>query len=123
MKLDVASSDGFVVGAQVRLFSPGGGGGELCTVAGFGSLLLSEPLTMAHGAGSIVKQLNEEKVYFMHLGDDCAHPMGRRADAMLIWEFLVECHPRVHHKSLWHVHHIYMQVRYACVRMGTPCTE
>ena len=63
MKLDVASSDGFVVGARVRLFSPGegGGGGEVCTVAGFGSLLLAEPLEMAHVAGTIVKQLDERE--------------------------------------------------------------
>ena len=64
MKLHVASSDGFVVGARVRLFPPGsgGGGGEVCTVAGFGSLLLAEPLKMAHGAGTIVKQLGETEV-------------------------------------------------------------
>ena len=62
MKLDVASSDGFVVGAQVRLFPPGGGEGELCTVAGFGSLLLAEPLKQAPPAGSIVKQLEETEV-------------------------------------------------------------
>merc|ERR1740117_1304788 len=78
MRLDVASSDGFVIGALVRLFSPGeeAGGGELCTVTGFGSLLLEEPLKMAHTAGSIVRQLH---------GSKAALPGGYRMGDMLYY--------------------------------------
>jgi len=79
MRLDVASSDGFVIGALVRLFSPGeeAGGGELCTVTGFGSLLLEEPLKMAHAAGSIVRQL--------YGGSKAALPGGYRMGDMLYY--------------------------------------
>lgn len=55
--LEADADEAFVVGGEI-VINPGGANEETATIAGFGSILLAEPLRFAHAAGESIAPLN-----------------------------------------------------------------